>query len=131
MKRFLLVDEEDIFNYLNSEVIQLVNKEYQHQSCCSGNEALEHIRKSIQEPGLMPDLILLDIRMPGMNSFEFLDELTKSGVFDQHSVAVYILSSSLDHRDMDRAKTYPVVRGFYSKPLTEEMVMEMVDQTSD
>ncbi|MFM7176373.1 MAG: response regulator [Bacteroidota bacterium] len=128
MKKFLLVDDEDIFNYLNAEVIQLVNKNYQHQSYNSGIEALEYITKATYDPQLMPDIILLDIRMPGMNGFDFLDELTKSEVFDQFGLAVYVLSSSLDHRDMDRAKTYSVVKGFYSKPLTEEMVMEMVER---
>lgn len=128
MKKFLLVDDEDIFNYLNAEVIQLVNKNYQHQSYNSGNEALEYMTKATYDPQLMPDVILLDIRMPGMNGFDFLDELTKSEVFDPFGLAVYVLSSSLDHRDIDRAKTYPVVKGFYSKPLTEEMVMEMVER---
>jgi CheY-like chemotaxis protein len=130
MKKFLLVDDEDIFNYLNSEVIQLVNKEYQHQAFNSGVEALDHIKKQMQAQSTMPDVILLDIRMPGMNGFEFLDELMKCDVCSLQKTAVYVLSSSLDHRDMERARSYPMVRGFRSKPLSEEMVLEMVDQKS-
>ncbi len=126
MKKFLLVDDEDIFNYLNSEVIQLVNKEYQHQSFNSGSEALDHIKKQLLVQSALPDVILLDIRMPGMNGFEFLDELMKCDLFKLQKTAVYVLSSSLDHRDMERARSCPLVRGFRSKPLSEEMVIEMV-----
>jgi CheY-like chemotaxis protein len=129
MKKFLLVDDEDIFNYLNSEVIQLVNKDYQPQAFCSGREALDYLQKILQERDeSLPDVILLDIRMPGMNGFEFLDELMKCDTCKLENTAVYVLSSSLDHRDMERAHSYPLVRGFRSKPLSEEMVMEMVEK---
>lgn len=129
MKKFLLVDDEDIFNYLNSEVIQLVNKEYQHQAFNSGAEALDHIKTQLLVQSALPDVILLDIRMPGMNGFEFLDELMKCDTLKLQNTAVYVLSSSLDHRDMERARSYSLVRGFRSKPLSEEMVMEMVGET--
>ena len=127
MKSFLLIDDEDIFNYLNSEIIQLVNQEYHRQSFNSGMEALDHIRRIMSEHMPMPDVILLDIRMPGMSGFDFLDELMKYDRSRLDNTAVYILSSSLDHRDMERAQSYPLVRGFRSKPLSEEMVLDMIE----
>ncbi|MFZ9942098.1 MAG: response regulator [Bacteroidia bacterium] len=128
MKRFLLIDDEDIFNYLNSEIIQLVNKEYEHQMFTSAQDALAYLRSIGNQSSRMPDIILLDIRMPGMSGFDFLDALTLGSPIVLTNTAVYILSSSLDHRDMEKANTYPMVRGFRSKPLSEEMVKEMVLQ---
>lgn len=128
MKRFLLIDDEDIFNYLNSEIIQLVNKEYEHQMFTSAQDALAYLRSIGNQSSRMPDIILLDIRMPGMSGFDFLDALTIGSPIVLTNTSVYILSSSLDHRDMEKANTYPMVRGFRSKPLSEEMVKEMVLQ---
>lgn len=121
------MDDEEIFNYLHAEVIQLTSKTYRHQAFTSGADALGYLKASIEGRGpVMPDVILLDIRMPKMNGFEFLDELMKCDARRIRETSVYVLSSSLDQRDIKRALAYPVVRGFRSKPLSEEMVLEMV-----
>lgn len=123
------MDDEEIFNYLNAEVIQLTSKTYRHQAFSSGADALDYLKASIEGGGpAMPDVILLDIRMPKMNGFEFLDELMKCDARRIRETSVYVLSSSLDQRDIKRALAYPVVRGFRSKPLSEEMVMEIISE---
>jgi two-component system phosphate regulon response regulator OmpR len=70
-----------------------------------------------------PALAMLDINMPGISGWEFLDELKKLGRF----VNVYMYSSSIDPEDVKRARAYPMVREFLSKPLDMKTIHQLLD----
>jgi CheY-like chemotaxis protein len=126
MTRFLLIDDEEIFNFLAEEVIHNVNPDFQCDSFGDATEALKHIRNSIEQNEAIADVIMVDIRMPGMNGFDFLQTLDEYRESQLKNTIVYILSSSLDKRDHERAAQFSMVRGFESKPLNEEMVIEII-----
>lgn len=86
------------------------------------DEALEWLERT---PEAKIDLILLDVNIPRMNGFEFLDAIGER--FPEKPLAVIImLTTSLDPTDRDRAFSYKPVRGFFSKPLTREQLDEAV-----
>lgn len=73
-----------------------------------------------------PQLILLDLNMPVMGGWEFLDEFCKpeyTSVFG--NTKVIVLSSTIDPRDINKSKTYPMVVDFMSKPITKEMLEDL------
>lgn len=72
----------------------------------------------------LPSAVFLDINMPQMSGFEFMDKMCAMG-FDQFGISVYILSSSVDPADVDKSKTYHCVRGFVSKPLSIDKLTEV------
>ena len=72
-----------------------------------------------------PDVILLDINMPVLNGWEFLEELIPQLDKFPNDLPVFMLSSTIDQADFDKAKTYSIVKGFYSKPLTKENLSEI------
>lgn len=76
-----------------------------------------------------PDLILLDINMPGMDGFEFLDALEMMGKKHMIRKVVVVLTSSSYPRDQEKMHAYGV-RGFINKPVTEEKIMELVSRSA-
>jgi len=84
---------------------------------------LLHHKKTVEH---LPDIILLDIYMPEVDGWEFLNELKK--IEDQliKKAAIYIISSSNHPRDLSRAQAFPDVRSYFQKPVTLEVLKDMV-----
>lgn len=121
---FIIIDDDDIFLKLGKMYLELGN-------CTSSvtlyNDAtialdiitgmLEHIDKKL--------VVFLDLNMPILNGFGFLDLIQQvPNAFDE-KLSVYIMTSSLNDDDLERAKNYPIVKKYLSKPMTMDMVNEI------
>lgn len=116
----VIIDDDPTFNFLNEKVIRACNIAKEIYVFSSGKEALQFFQNSAEEI----DLILLDIRMPIMDGFEFLDKYLALGL---KNVFVHMLTSSLDDRDKLRASKYDIIKGFHSKPLTKQMLLDLIE----
>jgi len=87
--------------------------------------ALDHIRQHLEQPQELPDMILLDLNMPVMDGWEFLDEMTLLKPLYPKPLRIYIVSSSPDEADIARAKTYEIVTGYLVKPLTSDIILSL------
>jgi len=90
----------------------------------NGEPALRALLDAAARPAQLPDLILLDLNMPVMDGWEFLD------AFTAHSwnkpVCVCVLTSSIQSEDIEKAKTYKEVKGYFSKPLDTGLLDRML-----
>jgi CheY-like chemotaxis protein len=75
----------------------------------------------------LPNYILLDINMPIMNGWEFLDEYKHQNIDPSGKSKIFIISSSVFSNDISKARSYPLVRNFISKPLSIEKIKEMLE----
>ncbi|MFZ4057219.1 MAG: PAS domain S-box protein [Ferruginibacter sp.] len=114
----LLVDDDRIILMLHQVIIAQNRNQIKPQTFQHGQLAINHIRKNDNSETAF--LILLDINMPEMTGWEFLDELQKCNF--NSPILVAMLTSSVDPGDQARAEAYPEVIAFYSKPITNETV---------
>lgn len=124
----LLVDDDEINNFISIKLIKKALLNTDIMACLHGKYAIDlllDIQKN--DPSRMPDYILLDINMPIMNGWEFLDEYTRLNVDPLNKCKVYIISSSVFSNDINKARSYPVVKDFISKPLNVEKIKELFE----
>lgn len=113
-----IIDDDNIFTLVTKKIIEFVDSSENVQLFKNGKEALLAFQKSIDDEKPLSEIIFLDINMPLMGGFEFLDKLEKFAV--SYNLCVYIFTSSINPEDQKRAQDYTVVRKFIEKPLTVE-----------
>jgi CheY-like chemotaxis protein len=124
----LLVDDDEINNFISVKLIKKTLLNTEISTCLNGKFAIDQL-VDIQNsnPDELPDYILLDINMPIMNGWEFLDEYKRLGLDPKGKTKIYIISSSVFNNDINKAKSYPLVKDFISKPLSIEKIREVLD----
>ena len=111
-----LVDDDNVTNMLNRYFLEEHYPSLEIRSFIYANEALDILLSGTDNP----DFILLDINMPGMNGWEFLDSLQQENLTIENLPGIYLLSSSVDPEDEAKARKSVLARGFISKPLEVE-----------
>ena len=113
----MLIDEDDIDNIINQKIIESNNFSDRIQVHQTGSDALAFLSKNEDNPENLPDLIFLDINMPIMDGFQFLEEFEKLGTPIKEKCKIIMLSSSISPRDIDRAASNRFVKKYLNKPL--------------
>lgn len=122
----LLIDDDPSVNFLNKLIIERASIQAEIKVHTDASEALEEISSNARSP----KMILLDINMPIMDGWEFAKQYEQLPE-NIRSSKIFILSSSINPTDREKANESPVIHGFYSKPLTTEIINELVQITSD
>ena len=119
----LLVDDDDIFNMLHGEVLKRLIPDVRMDVFKSGQEVVQYLQQS---PDEKIDLIFLDIRMPVMDGFEVLALMTQMDPERFSNTKIYVLSSTLDDRDLERARETALVTDFIGKPMSFETMRSIL-----
>lgn len=114
-----IVDDDQVITYITQRLLLNADPSLEIQGFLSGKMALEKLRLE----HAAPDMLLLDINMPGISGWEFLDELKATGL----DLRVYMYSSSIDPEDVKRARAYPMVMEFLSKPIDINTIRRLLE----
>ena len=121
LRTVMLIDDDKITNILTKKLLLKHNPEMKVEIFNSPFESIEHLEKLKVNNWEMP-IIFLDINMPMMNGWQFLEKIASQNM----SPTIYILTSSVDRNDIEKARTYKNVKAFLTKPLTVEKMPTFV-----
>ena len=120
----LLIDDDAVNNYLNSKLIRKMNISDEIHVATNGSEAVKFVEERRQD---CPNLIFLDLNMPAIDGFEFLEIFQKMEIPNKDKVVIVILTTSTNFGDMEKIKKYGNFE-FVNKPLKEEKISEIAQK---
>lgn len=120
-KDVFVVDDDKVYHFIIKKLLTKNNIDVEPSFYLNGLEAIEEIKGKIKLGTSLPDLILLDINMPIMDGWQFLDELKKTNNVVDKNTTIYLVSSSDSISDINKAKEYQdQIKDFFFKPMTAE-----------
>jgi CheY-like chemotaxis protein len=125
-----IIDDDQIYQLVMKRAIEQSGIVRDVLQFYDGEEAINYFKEKQQSPEDLPELILLDINMPYMDGWQFLDEFVKIPFKGDYKRTIYIVSSSSTSEDLNKAKEYEVVSGYHVKPITKDMFEQMMRVTA-
>ena len=119
----LVIDDDDINIFIIKKIVEKTGFPVNMVAKTNGQLAIDYLNEIVDNAEEFPHLILIDINMPVLNGWEFIEAYEKMNI--TKAVDMYMLSSSVYENDIEKAKTYKVVKGFISKPLSIDRLIEL------
>jgi CheY-like chemotaxis protein len=133
--KILCVDDDPITLMLCKKVIEKAEFSKEINTANNGEDALtyfDNLKTGIaKNPNMiLPEFVFLDLNMPVMGGWEFLDIFLKEKYYSYFpNLKVIVLSSTIDPKDIEKSKTYPMVIDFLSKPITKDMLNSLLSNS--
>ena len=121
----LVVDDDDNWCFVTKMLLKRAGVGQQIITASIGLEALKKLQDRVATGEKLPELVFLDLKMPVMDGFEFLESVTNSAELNLSNTRIFICTSSMHSKDQERADGYPIA-GFIPKPLTQEILADLI-----
>lgn len=125
-----IIDDDPIFRFGTKKMMEKIQFSLNFLVYKNGKEAFDDLALKLQLNTNLPDVILLDLNMPIMDGWQFLEEFTK--ITNSERIPIYIVSSSVDSRDIAKAKSYDIVNNYIIKPFSlsgiKDLLLELENQ---
>lgn len=125
MKKVLLVDDDPIFNFLHTRMLSLGGLAKEVHTAMNGKQALDLLNGYFSGAATLPDVILLDLTMPEMDGFGFLEGFKKLGKPAVDAVNIIVITSSVNPRDIERVHELGV-KNYLVKPVTLDKLKDLI-----
>nr|WP_315133002.1 response regulator [uncultured Flavobacterium sp.] len=124
-----VVDDDAIYQVIINKIIKRSEMFSASSSFKNGKEAVSALHKIIENTELIPDIILLDINMPVMDGWEFMEEIKTIKSQIDKKIIIYIVSSSIAVEDKNKSKEFKDVFAFISKPVNVQDIMVIAENS--
>ena len=126
LDEIILIDDDKIITSIHSKMITNILPHTSIKSFENGEEGLRYMLNSIDNN--LRTLVLVDLNMPVMSGFEFLNVYENALAYQDHSFTICLLTSSEDEKDIQKSKKYPSVLDYATKPLTPKKIKSILEQ---
>lgn len=123
-----VVDDDDVYRFTIEKYIQMLSSSTRVISFADGEVALNYFKENLDTEENLPDIVLLDVNMPIMDGWDFLNEYERIKSRLNKEIRVYLVSSSIDERDQNRSRNYPAVTDYIVKPIDEKYLERLITQ---
>ncbi|MFN0255689.1 response regulator [Pedobacter ureilyticus] len=120
----LVIDDDDINIFIISKIVEKTGYDVELCAKHNGQLAIDYIQELLSTNQPLPHLVLIDINMPILNGWEFIEAFEALNLNTDNDM--YMLSSSVYENDIEKAKSYKSVKGFISKPLSIDRLKELL-----
>ena len=125
-KQVFLIDDDDIFNFVHRRIIERELKEVSVTVYNVAREALAVLETAAAQNNPLPEFIFLDLNMPDLNGFDFLQALMDAPFEALRKINIVVVTSSLHDQDVLKAYSFPMVKEFLDKPLDMQTFMTIL-----
>lgn len=120
MRRLVMIDDNQMEHLIMQKMFDRYELFHNADHASDGRVIIDQLSKERTQTTEIPDIILLDLHMPDFSGWDFLEQFEKLQVSLKKSVRIYIVSSSVNSEDRTRAKKYPFVHDFITKPVKRD-----------
>jgi CheY-like chemotaxis protein len=122
-----IVDDDPIHQQIAQIMIDRQGISNAMRTFSDAQEVLDYLREHQEDRNQLPDVILLDLNMPVMDGWDFLKEY--AGFYNTlpRSIRIYVLTSSIDENDRERVNAYSFVKGYLTKPLSRDIILQLAE----
>ena len=122
-RSILLIDNNEVDNFIFEKFVAQSDVKVKIHAFVTAESAIEFLREGLQNSQL-PEMIFLDLNLPGMSGWDFLEEFRKLRI--RKEIVLFLLTASAYPKDEEESKKYPEVNGFLIKPLAREKLLELM-----
>jgi CheY-like chemotaxis protein len=127
VKKAFIIDDDETINFVTQKLLANFDKDCETTTFSKPMEALEKLKNMLNNSEPLPDVLLLDINMPTMNGFEFLQKMREEGLNKKIQVIMY--TSSVNPEDKKQSADYENVIGYMEKPFTAQAYGKILEMT--
>ena len=126
-----VVDDDDIYQFTISKTLKSLELAKKITVFSDGEEALNFMLDNLNNENELPDVILLDINMPIMDGFQFMSEYVKIKPKVGKNITIYMVSSSVDPVDIERAKSISEISDYIVKPIKRGELKSILEKLEE
>lgn len=119
-----IIDDDSTFVFVLKKLLKKIENFNEIRNLVNGEEAITILENHYSNEESFPDIIFLDINMPMLDGWQFLEEIEQSNYHQKCNI--YIVSSTIDINEIEKSKNYASVKGFIPKPVLENTLKDIL-----